>query len=382
MREIQAQTSEKSGFRRWVIERLGELFHSEELLRLARSEIYWDRIVSIEPLEIEETYDLEIEGNHNFLANDLVVHNSHASSFALIAYATSYLRRHHLAEFTCGLLNALPMGFYSAATIVGDAQRHGLEVRPIDVAVSQWDCTIEGDAVRMGLRFVKGLSLGDGERVARLAREAPFASMNDFVRRARLDERAYAALAEAGALGTLAAERRDALWQVRGWARRQEDTLGLGGDHGLDGDDVRFSDLSKLDTILWDYRASDHSTRGHPLEPLRGWMKSQRLPDARSVQRARDGSRVEYVGVVICRQRPYTASGVTFMTLEDETGFVNAVVWQRVFEEFALTIKTTSFLGITGKLQVTQGIVHLIAERVWKPELHRRPEHVRSRDFH
>ncbi|MBZ0237901.1 MAG: error-prone DNA polymerase, partial [Deltaproteobacteria bacterium] len=131
---------------------------------------------------------------------------SHASSFALIAYATSYLRRHHLAEFTCGLLNALPMGFYSAATIIGDAQRHGLEVRPIDVAVSQWDCTIEpvgpdGEdvAVRIGLRFVKGLSLGDGERVARLAREAPFASMNDFARRARLDERAYAALAETGA---------------------------------------------------------------------------------------------------------------------------------------------------------------------------------------
>jgi error-prone DNA polymerase len=315
---------------------------------------------------------------------------SHASSFALIAYATSYLRRHHLAEFTCGLLNALPMGFYSAATVIGDAQRHGLEVRPIDVAISQWDCTIEGEAVRVGLRFVKGLSLGDGERVARLAREARFASMTDFVRRARLDDRAYAALAEAGALGSLVASadaRRDALWQVRGWARRQEDSLGLGGDPatgagGLDGDDVRFPDLSKLDTILWDYRASDHSTRGHPLEPMRGWMKHQRLPDARTVQRARDGSRVQYVGVVICRQRPYTASGVTFMTLEDETGFVNVVVWSQVFEQYAVIVKSATLLGITGRLQVQEGVVHLVAEELWIPELPRPIETPPSRDFH
>ena len=402
MREIQARTSEKRGFRRWVIERLGSFFESDELLRLARSEIYWDRIVAIEEVGDEETYDLEIEGNHNFLANDLVVHNSHASSFALIAYATSYLRRHHLAEFTCGLLNALPMGFYSAATIIGDAQRHGLEVRPIDVAVSQWDCTIEtagegegeaageGEAVRVGLRFVKGLSLGDGERVARLAREAPFASMSDFVRRARLDERAYAALAEAGALGSLVASpdaRRDALWQVRGWARRQEDSLGLGGPStglrtGFDGDEVKFAELSKLDTILWDYRASDHSTRGHPLEPLRDWMKRRRLPDARTVQRARDGARVDYVGVVICRQRPYTASGVTFMTLEDETGFVNVVVWAQVFEQYAVIVKSATLLGITGRLQVQEGVVHLVAESLWIPELPRPIETPPSRDFH
>ncbi|HUQ03199.1 MAG TPA: OB-fold nucleic acid binding domain-containing protein [Kofleriaceae bacterium] len=317
---------------------------------------------------------------------------SHASSFALIAYATSYLRRHHLAEFTCGLLNALPMGFYSAATIIGDAQRHGLEVRPIDVAISQWDCTIEpngeGHAVRVGLRFVKGMSLGDGERVARLAREAPFASMTDFVRRARLDDRAYAALAEAGALGSLAAERRDALWQVKGWARRQEDSLGLGGDPatglrtGFDGDDVRFPDLTQLDTILWDYRSSDHSTRGHPLEPMRSWMKSQRLPDARTVQRGRDGSRVQYVGVVICRQRPYTASGVTFMTLEDETGFVNVVVWSQVFEAYAVIVKSATLLGITGRLQVQEGVVHLVAEELWIPELPRPIETPPSRDFH
>ena len=338
---------------------------------------------------------------------------SHASSFALIAYATSYLRRHYLAEFTCGLLNALPMGFYSAATIIGDARRHGLEVRPIDVAASAWDCTIEvvagaagappatrEHAVRVGLRFVKGLALADGERLARLARERPFASVADLVRRARLDDRAYAALAEAGALGALVPGRRDALWQARGWARRQDDGLDLsggadgasgggdaaadrgGGGGGLDGDEVRFPDLSRLDTILWDYRASDHSTRGHPLEPLRGWLRARRWPEARVVQRGKDGARVDYVGVVICRQRPYTAAGVTFMTLEDETGFVNVVVWAQVFAAHAVLVKAASLLGVSGRLQVQEGVVHLVAERLWQPELPQPVAGPPSRDFH
>jgi error-prone DNA polymerase len=180
----------------------------------------------------------------------------------------------------------------------------------------------------------------------------------------------------------LAAERRDALWQVRGWARRQDDSLGLAGERGLDGDDVRFPDLSKLDTILWDYRASDHSTRGHPLEPFREWMRGRRLPDARTVQRAKDGARLDYVGVVICRQRPYTASGVTFMTLEDETGFVNLVIWAQVFEQYAVIVKSATLLGVTGHLQVQEGVVHLIAEELWIPELPRPIETPPSRDFH
>src|SRR4029077_10940226 len=121
----------------------------------------------------------------------------------------------------------------------------------------------------------------------------------------------------------------------------------------------------KLDAIPWDYRASDHSTRGHPLAPLRGELRAQRLPDARTVARGRDGQRIDYAGIVICRQQPGTASGVVFMTLEDETGFVNLVVWQQVFARFAQILKTTSLLGITGRLQVQESIVHLIAEEVW-----------------
>jgi error-prone DNA polymerase len=300
---------------------------------------------------------------------------SHATSFALIAYATSYVRRHYPAEFTCSLLNAQPMGFYSPATIVGDAQRHGVEVLPIDVNASGWDCAIEEHAVRMGLRYVKGMQLADGQRIADAR---PFTSIEDFVRRARVPERTCSSLAEAGALGELTSQRRDALWQVAGWVRRRDEPLALGGDVN----DARFAELSKLQEINWDYTASDHSTRGHPLGPLRGELRARGWPDARTVAKQRDGQRLDYVGIVICRQQPGTASGVVFMTLEDETGFVNLVVWARVFEEYATVIRTTSLLGVSGKLQKQEGVVHLIAERVWHPELSRPVVGVDSRDFH
>jgi len=310
---------------------------------------------------------------------------SHAASFALIAYATSWMRKHYLAEFTCSLLNAQPMGFYSPATIVGDAQRHGLEIRPIDVTRSSWDCTLEaaddefGFAVRMGLRWIKGIQISEGQRIVAARDERAFETVEDFVRRSHVPSRMHAALAEAGALGALVATRRDALWQVAGWVQRQGDSLRLGGEVN---DEVELAPIGKLDEIFWDYEASAHSTRGHPLAPLRGELRSKGWPDARTVSRGRDGSRVDYVGIVICRQQPGTASGVVFMTLEDETGFVNLVCWQQVFQQYSHVIRTTSLLGVSGRLQVQEGIVHLIAERVWVPALSRPVVDLESRDFH
>ncbi|MEO6772282.1 MAG: error-prone DNA polymerase [Kofleriaceae bacterium] len=313
---------------------------------------------------------------------------SHAASFALIAYATCWMRKHYLPEVTASLLNAQPMGFYSPATIVGDARRHGLEVRPIDVQVSAWECTLEPAAepfrfaVRMGLRWVKGLQLAEGNQIIAARSARRYESLEDFVRRSRVPARIHEALAEAGALGGLIPEgqgRRDALWQTAGWVRRQDEPLELGGDvHG----EVAFEALTQLDEIFWDYASSDHSTRGHPLQPLRGELRAKGWPDARTLNRGRDGQRAEYVGIVICRQQPGTAAGVVFMTLEDETGFVNLVVWAQVFAEFATIIKTTSLLGVTGRLQVQEGIVHMIAERVWHPALTRPVLEVDSRDFH
>jgi error-prone DNA polymerase len=230
----------------------------------------------------------------------------------------------------------------------------------------------------MGLRWTKGIQLADGQRITEARRARAFASVEDFVRRSRVASRAHTQLAEAGALGELVATRRDALWQVRGWMARQDDAMSIGDAAGR----VAFDKLTRLDEIFWDYAASDHSTRGHPLAPLRGELRAKHWPDARTVARGRDGQRIEYVGIVICRQQPGTASGVVFMTLEDETGFVNLVVWQQVFAQYAPVIRTTSLLGVTGKLQVQEGIVHLIAERIWVPKLSRPVAEVESRDFH
>jgi error-prone DNA polymerase len=301
---------------------------------------------------------------------------SHAASFALIAYATAWMKRHYPAAFACSLLNAQPMGFYSAATIVEDAKRHGIEVRPVDVTHSRWHCTLEGPlALRMGLRYVKGLRERTWERIE-TAR--PFASVEDFVDRTALDEGSLMRLAEAGALSSLDGGRRAAMWRVRGRTRSAPVSLPIAVHDGA----PRFGALDELQTINWDYRTTRHSPRGHPLAPLRRELESRRLPDARSVTALVDGTRVRYAGLVICRQRPGTASGVVFMTLEDETGFVNVVVWSRVFERHAALIKTTSFLGVTGKLQVQDGVTHLIAETFWIPRVGSPPESGGSRDFH
>jgi error-prone DNA polymerase len=333
---------------------------------------------------MRETYDLHIEGDHNFLANDLVVHNSHAASFALVAFASAYLKRHYHAEFTCSLLNAQPMGFYAPSTIVEDARRHGVDVRPVDVLRSDWDCTLEalgdnpwGFALRMGLRYVKGLGEEDGRRAVVARATAPFESLGDFARRTSLDAGALIALAKAGAFGGLGVDRREALWQVRALARRTGMTLPVEIIEAT----PRFDGLNALEEIAWDYDAASHSVRGHPLEPLRDQLTALGLPDAQTVTGLRDGDTVRYAGMVICRQTPGTASGVTFMTLEDETGFVNLVVWPKIFERHTRLAKSAPLLGVTGHLQKQQGVVHIVAQKLWQLTLNTRPPAVPSRDF-
>ncbi len=262
------------------------------------------------------------------------------------------------------------------------------------MTASEWHCTLEPPAeagphafaVRMGLRWVRGITTAEGDRIAAARAAAAFESIEDVVRRCALSRRTLDALAEAGALGALNApggdspeiERRDALWQVAGFVRRKDDEIALAGA----ADDHHFAALTELDEIVWDYQTSSHSVRGHPLGPLRGELRARGWPDARTVSGGRDGQRLDYVGIVICRQQPGTAGGVTFMTLEDETGFVNLVVWARVFEQFALIARTASLLGVTGRLQVQEKIVHVIADRLWIPRLSRAVAEVDSHDFH
>jgi error-prone DNA polymerase len=231
-------------------------------------------------------------------------------------------------------------------------------------------------ALRMGLRFVKGLGVRERNAILTARATSPFTSLADFQSRTALDAGALDALAEAGAFGCFDIERRAALWDARGLATAVPPTL-------FDDEQTpRFADLSELETIAWDYARSSHSTRGHPLAPLRAELRALDLPTAAEVSALEDGELVHYAGLVICRQRPATASGVTFMTLEDETGFVNLIVRRAVFEEHELIVRTEAFLGVSGRSQVQQGVVHILAEDFWRPPIASPPPHVDSHDFH
>ncbi|MHC4393522.1 MAG: error-prone DNA polymerase, partial [Planctomycetota bacterium] len=340
---------------------------------------------------------------------------SHAASFALLAYATAWLKCHHPTVFMCALLNAQPMGFYNPSTIVEDAKRHGVIVHGACVIESEWDCTLqrlEGvepedadadaddvdvaagpgaatfqpaihHAMRTGLRYVHGLGESAGQRIIEAREQQLFHDLLDFVRRTRLDTGRLQSLAEAGALRCFDIDRREALWAVlRALPDHERTPMLAPADDGTDLNPIpEFEALTTLDTVLWDHQALSLSPAGHPLGPLREQLRSLGLPDAETVRNLRDGSYVHYAGLVICRQQPGTAKGVVFMTVEDETGFVNVILWQRVFQEYALLARTEGFLGISGKLQNREGTAHLVADRLWKPALRQRAP-VRSRDFH
>lgn len=306
---------------------------------------------------------------------------SHAASFALITYATAYLRWHHPVEFTCGLLNSQPMGFYTAATIIDDAKRRGVRFLPIDVTVSHWDCTQQpiGDdfAIRMGFRYIKGLSHEEWLSIQVARDQKPFVSIRDFVLRTQVNRHNLHHLAEAGTFDAFGLSRRDALWEIKSY---EQGTLDL----PFESNNTRpqFEDLTAFETIAWDYQTSFHSSRGHPLATIRGRLTERGLPSAEELWKKKDRAYVHYAGMVICRQRPSTASGIVFMTLEDETGFVNLVVFPNVYEQYRTLAKTQIFIGVTGRIQNQDGVVHLLAEHLWVPNVGFRPEAAGSRDFH
>lgn len=293
---------------------------------------------------------------------------SHAASFALIAYATAWVKHHYPDVFACALLNAWPMGFYSPATIVGDARRHRVHVLPPDLLHSEWECTLEAEpgwprfAVRMGLSYIQGLAEADARRVLSLRKPHP-PGLSEWKSQARVSTAVWEKLAISGALEGFGVHRRSALWQVL------EDQIPV--PFVEKGPEQRLDEPTVPEALEWDYASTGLSTTAHYLEPFRPELRKAGYATAVEVNHLASSARVRYAGIVICRQRPGNAKGVLFMTLEDETGLVNAVVWENVWNQYRTVILTSPFLAIEGKLQVEEGVVHLIAGRLWVPEAFR-----------
>jgi error-prone DNA polymerase len=337
---------------------------------------------------------------------------SHSASFALLAYVSSWLKYHHPAAFTCALLNSQPMGFYAPSQLVQDAQRHGITVLPVTVNHSAVDCTLEPSPfrscqsglreelreelrqeLRLGLRLVKGLSQDGAQRVheARLLR--PFRTVAELVERCALNNSDREALAAADALQGLASDRHRAFWEVAGYEEKlplfaaadaldQEsgDWPQMGGDEPASVE-VMLPRPTEAQDIIADYISTGLTLRRHPLALLRSHLQRYRVVTAGQLPQLTDGSLVKVVGIVTSRQRPQTASGVTFMTLEDETGFLNVVVWSTVSERHRLTVREASLLGVSGRVQISDGVIHVLAGELvdlssWLAALE-----LRSRDF-
>ncbi len=302
---------------------------------------------------------------------------SHAASFALLAYASAWLKCHHPDAFCAALLNSQPMGFYAPAQIVRDARAHGVEIRPVCANTSRWDCTLEPGAepgrlaVRLGFRMVKGLANAHGAAIAMARGEQPFASVGDLWRRASVPVAALVRLAEAdGFRSAFGLARREALWAIRGLhdeelplfaaASAREGRLVAEGAEPA----VALRPLSAGGEVVADYARTGLSLRRHPLSFLRADLARRRILPCAEAMAARDGCRLAAAGLVLVRQRPGTAKGVVFLTLEDETGIANVVVWQKIFARFRRAILGSSLVAVRGRIQREGAVVHLVAHGV------------------
>jgi error-prone DNA polymerase len=286
---------------------------------------------------------------------------SHAASFALIAYASAYLKVHHTAAFLCAMLNNYPLGFYHPATLVKDAQRHGVEVLSIDVTRSGWKTSIENGAVRLGLRYVKRLREQAGHRIEAERTAGGFSSLSDLVRRTDLRRDELEALAHAGALGGFGIERRDALWQLARLDTRPQ-SLFCRTDDATE-EHSPLPEMLPLEETVADYAGTGMTTGPHLLAHLRAALRLRGVLSAAELRSARNRSPVKIAGHVIVRQRPGTAKGLLFLTLEDETGTANAVVMPDVFEKHRALLHGAPILLVEGPLENVHGIIHVRGER-------------------
>jgi error-prone DNA polymerase len=299
---------------------------------------------------------------------------SHSASFALLVYVSSWLKHHHPAAFCAALLNSQPMGFYKPSQLVQDARRHGVEVRPVHVGASDWDCTLEEGAVRLGLRMVGGFSESAAKR---LLENRPFESVADMAHRAQLNRKDLRCLAAAGALEPLAGHRRLASWAAAGAERLPPLNV--------------FQEEKKIPAlapptegqeIIADYASLGLTLGRHPLALLRNRLRRFKFVTAEELRLRPQGRMVRAAGLVTCRQRPDTSSGVVFVTLEDETGCINVVLWRDLVERQRREMLGARLLGVQGMVERDGEVVHLIARRLFDHSALLGPLAAASRDFH
>jgi error-prone DNA polymerase len=310
---------------------------------------------------------------------------SHAASFALLVYVSSWLKCHEPAAFLCAMLNSLPLGFYGASQLIQDAKRHGVQVRPVDVTVSEWDCTLEEQMdktlqpnVRLGLNRVKGIGLKAATRIVETRNMAAFESTADLAKRASINASEIRALASADALRTLSGHRREALWAAASHIRQSD----LMRDAPVREIFPAIAAAPEGEEISADYASLELTLRRHPLALLRPKLARMNLRSAMELNDYPTGRLVRTTGIVTCRQRPGTASGVVFVTLEDETGIINVVVWNQLVLKQRLEILNSRLLTVYGVWQCESEVKHVIAKRLVDHSHLLGGLRVESRDFH
>jgi error-prone DNA polymerase len=370
---------------------------AEELRRAVGMRRSWERMKN---LEAKLRAGMTVNGLDQ-ATQDTIVQNvssfalygfpeSHAASFARLAYFSAYFKVNFLAAFTCAILNNQPMGFYSPAVLVKDAQRHGLRVKPIDVQISDWLCTVEHEnegslSLRLGLNYAKGLRKQSGEAIVNARQQnGPFGSADDFASRVpSLSRKEFTLLAYIGALNKIGGieHRRDALWQVE-YASKAEGPL-LQQNLDSQCDESNFRPLLQMNTeerIIADYAGTALTIGKHPMYYRRPDLRSEGILSAMDLRNCKDGQYVRMAGCVIARQRPGTAKGFIFLSMEDETGIANVIITPDLFERERLLITTSKFILVEGPLQNQDGVIHIKAARLQNLTVYKLE--VRSHDFH
>ena len=296
---------------------------------------------------------------------------SHAASFALLVYVSAWIKYHHPAIFACSLLNSQPMGFYAPAQIVGDARKHGVKIYPPDVNYSHWNSTIEItaeglDALRLGLRQIKGFREDFADQLIaarKIGNGRPFFDIDDFARRSNLPKSVLEQLADADTFQSINLSRRQALWSTQR-VNSNQSPLFIESGEGIVEQKVHLPSMGLGEEVSHDYRTIHLSLKDHPLSLLRNLMTSMRAISAKRLSKIENGGVVSVSGLVISRQRPGTASGVIFATLEDETGSANVIIWPSVFEKYRKETLVSKLLLVRGELQREGFVIHIIARHL------------------